>query len=58
MKRFVLYFFKKLIGMICLALSAVAFIVMLAYYQEPVAIWPATAGAITFFCSLACFIEE
>ena len=58
MKRILLYLVKKLIGCILIALSALSFIVMMAYYQEPVAIWPAMAGSITAFCSLVCFIEE
>lgn len=58
MKNILAYLIKKIIGIICIALSALAFIVMLAYYQEPVAIWPAMAGSITAFCSLVCFIEE
>lgn len=58
MKRILAYLIKKLIGIICIALSALAFIVMLAYYQEPVAIWPAMATMIMFICSVVCFTEE
>lgn len=58
MKRILLYLVKKFIGIICIALSALAFIVMLAYYQEPVAIWPAMVTMIMFICSVVCFTEE
>lgn len=58
MKRILLYLVKKLIGCILIALSSLAFIVMLCYYQEPVAIWPAMAAMITFVCSVICFTEE
>lgn len=58
MRKFFAMMMRYFIGSVLVVLSAVAFLVMLAYYQEPVAIWPATAGCICFVCSLVCFIED
>lgn len=58
MRKLLAIMMRYFIGLVLLALSVVAFIVMLAYYQESVAIWPATAACICFVLGAICFTER
>lgn len=46
------------LGLILTALSAISLILMLCYYGESVAIWPAVSCGITFVLAAICFTEN
>lgn len=58
MRKILAIMMRYFIGAVLIGLSVLALIVMLAYYQEPVAIWPGMAAFICFCCGAVCFTEK
>ena len=58
MRKFFAIMMRYFIGATLIGLSVLAMIVMIAYYQEPVAIWPGMAAFICFILGAICLTEE